>query len=429
MYFSKLFVPTTRQDPSDAELISHKLMVRSGMIKKTAAGIYNWLPLGYKVLKKVENIVRKNLDNFGAQEILMPMVQPAELWKESLRFDQYGKELLKFKDRSDRDFVLGPTHEEIICEIFRSYPISYKELPINLYQIQTKFRDEIRPRFGVMRCREFLMKDAYSFDIDEKGMEKSYENMKDAYVSIFNDIGLDYRIVKADAGNIGGDVSEEFHIIADSGEDLLAISDSSDFAANVEVLEYEKDPSELDGEPSPDGKGKLMIKRGIEVGHIFQLGQKYSEKMSVSIKDSSGKGIDVFMGCYGVGVSRIVAASIEQNHDDKGIIWPYAIAPFHVNVICLDPKKEEVLKECESVYQIIKDAGHDVLLDNRDIRAGQKFTDNEILGIPYSIVIGPKNFSNNSFEFVPRKTNKKLDLNIDEIKQRLEEEKLSLIHI
>ena len=423
MYFSKLFVPTTRQDPSDAELISHKLMVRSGMIKKTAAGIYNWLPLGYKVLKKVENIVRKNLDNFGAQEILMPMVQPAELWKESLRFDQYGKELLKFKDRSDRDFVLGPTHEEIICEIFRSYPISYKELPINLYQIQTKFRDEIRPRFGVMRCREFLMKDAYSFDIDEKGMEKSYENMKDAYVSIFNDIGLDYRIVKADAGNIGGDVSEEFHIIADSGEDLLAISDSSDFAANVEVLEYEKDPSELDGEPSPDGKGKLMIKRGIEVGHIFQLGQKYSEKMSVSIKDSSGKGINVFMGCYGVGVSRIVAAAIEQNHDDKGIIWPYAIAPFHVNVICLDPKKEEVLKECESVYQIIKDAGHDVLLDDRDIRAGQKFTDNEILGIPYSIVIGPKNFSNNSFEFVPRKTNKKLDLNIDEIKQRLEEEK------
>ncbi len=423
MYFSKLFVPTTRQDPSDAELISHKLMVRSGMIKKSAAGIYNWLPLGYKVLKKVENIVRKNLDNFGAQEILMPMVQPAELWKESLRFDQYGKELLKFKDRSDRDFVLGPTHEEIICEIFRSYPISYKELPINLYQIQTKFRDEIRPRFGVMRCREFLMKDAYSFDIDEKEMEKSYKNMKDAYVSIFNDIGLDYRIVKADAGNIGGDVSEEFHIIADSGEDLLAISDSSDFAANVEVLEYEKDPSELDGEPSPDGKGKLMIKRGIEVGHIFQLGQKYSEKMSVSIKDSSGKGIDVFMGCYGVGVSRIVAASIEQNHDDKGIIWPYAIAPFHVNVICLDPKKEEVLKECESVYQIIKDAGHDVLLDDRDIRAGQKFTDNEILGIPYSIVIGPKNFSNNSFEFVPRKTNKKLDLNIDEIKQRLEEEK------
>ena len=423
MYFSKLFVPTTRQDPSDAELISHKLMVRSGMIKKTAAGIYNWLPLGYKVLKKVENIVRKNLDGFGGQEILMPMVQPAELWKESLRYDQYGKELLKFKDRSERDFVLGPTHEEIICEIFRSYPISYKDLPINLYQIQTKFRDEIRPRFGVMRCREFLMKDAYSFDIDEKGMEMSYKNMKEAYVSTFDDIGLDYRIVKADTGNIGGDVSEEFHIIADSGEDLLAISDSSDFAANVEVLEYEKDPSELDGEPSPDGKGKLIIKRGIEVGHIFQLGQKYSEKMSVSIKDSSGQSIDVFMGCYGIGVSRIVAAAIEQNHDDKGIIWPYAIAPFHVNIICLDPKKDEVLKECESVYQILKDAGHDVILDDRDMRAGQKFNDNEILGIPYSIVIGPKNFSNNNFEFVIRNTNEKLDLSIDEIKQKMEEEK------
>ena len=423
MYFSKLFVPTTRQDPSDAELISHKLMVRSGMIKKTAAGIYNWLPIGYKVLKKVENIVRKNLNNFGAQEILMPMVQPAELWKESQRFDQYGKELLKFKDRSERDFVLGPTHEEIICEIFRSYPISYKELPINLYQIQTKFRDEIRPRFGVMRCREFLMKDAYSFDINKKGMEKSYRKMKDAYISTFNDIGLDYRIVKADAGNIGGDISEEFHIIADSGEDLLALSDASDFAANVEVLDYEKDPSELNGQPSPDGKGKLIIKRGIEVGHIFQLGQKYSEKMSVSIKDSSGEGIDSFMGCYGIGVSRIVAAAIEQNHDDKGIIWPYAIAPFHVNIICLDPEKEEVLKECENVYQILKDAGHDVLLDDRDIRAGQKFTDNEILGIPYSIVIGPKNFSNNSYEFAIRKTNEKLELKIDEIKQTLEEEK------
>ena len=423
MYFSKLFVPTTRQDPSDAELISHKLMVRSGMIKKTAAGIYNWLPIGYRVLKKVENIVRKNLNTFGAQEILMPMVQPAELWKESQRFDQYGKELLKFKDRSERDFVLGPTHEEIICEIFRSYPISYKELPINLYQIQTKFRDEIRPRFGVMRCREFLMKDAYSFDINKKGMEKSYRKMKDAYISTFNDIGLDYRIVKADAGNIGGDISEEFHIIADSGEDLLALSDASDFAANVEVLDYEKDPSELNGQPSPDGKGKLIIKRGIEVGHIFQLGQKYSEKMSVSIKDSSGEGIDSFMGCYGIGVSRIVAAAIEQNHDDKGIIWPYAIAPFHVNVICLDPEKEEVLKECENVYQILKDAGHDVLLDDRDIRAGQKFTDNEILGIPYSIVIGPKNFSNNSYEFAIRKTNEKLELKIDEIKQTLEEEK------
>ena len=421
MYFSKLFVPTTRQDPSDAELISHKLMVRSGMIKKTAAGIYNWLPLGYKVLKKVENIVRKNLDNFGAQEILMPMVQPAELWKESLRFDQYGKELLKFKDRSDRDFVLGPTHEEVICEIFRSYPISYKELPINLYQIQTKFRDEIRPRFGVMRCREFLMKDAYSFDIDEKGMEKSYENMKDAYVSIFNDIGLDYRIVKADAGNIGGDVSEEFHIIADSGEDLLAISDSSDFAANVEVLEYKEDPIELNGKDSPDGIGKLQVKRGIEVGHIFQLGKKYSEKMKVTLKNEKGKDQDLYMGCYGIGVSRIVAASIEQNHDDRGIIWPHSIAPFHLNIICLDPNRKEILDECENIYRILKKSDHDILLDDRDIRVGVKFAENEMLGIPYSIVIGPNNFNKSKFEFNIRADDKKLELSIDEIKQKMEE--------
>ena len=396
MYFSKLFVPTTRQDPSDAELISHKLMVRSGMIKKTAAGIYNWLPIGYRVLKKVENIVRKNLDNFGAQEILMPMVQPAELWKESLRFDQYGKELLKFKDRSERDFVLGPTHEEIICEIFRSYPISYKELPINLYQIQTKFRDEIRPRFGVMRCREFLMKDAYSFDIDEKGMEKSYENMKDAYISTFDDIGLDYRIVKADAGNIGGDVSEEFHIIADSGEDLLAISDASDFAANVEVLEYEKDPSELDGQPSPDGKGKLIIKRGIEVGHIFQLGQKYSEKMSVSIKDSSGKGIDSFMGCYGIGISRIVAAAIEQNFDDKGIIWPKSISPFDLNIITIGADKDKNIEaSSRKLYKELIQKGFEVILDDRDDGFGKKIKDSELIGVPVSIVFG-KNFTDHN---------------------------------
>ena len=423
MYFSKLFVPTTRQDPSEAELASHKLMIRSGMIKKTAAGIYNWLPIGLNVLKKVENIVRKNLNNYGAQEILMPMVQPAELWTESERYEQYGKELLKFQDRSQRDFVLGPTHEEIMCEIFRSYPISYKDLPINMYQIQTKFRDEIRPRFGVMRSREFLMKDAYSFDINKKGMENSYLNMKNAYISTFDEIGLDYRIVKADAGNIGGDVSEEFHIIADSGEDLLAISDSSEFAANVEVLEYNKDPSELDGSDSPDGNGKLQIKRGIEVGHIFQLGQKYSKKMSATIKDTTGTDINVFMGCYGIGVSRIVAAAIEQNHDEKGIIWPYSIAPFHVNVICLDPSKEEVIKECQSVYQILRDAGHDVILDDRDIRAGNKFTDNEILGIPYSIILGPRNYANNKYEFLSRTTGEKQELNIDEIKQILEEKK------
>ena len=421
MYFSKFFVPTSKQEPSDAELASHKLMLKTGMIKKTAAGIYNWLPIGLKVLKKVENIVRDSMNTFGAQEILMPMVQPAELWSESERYDEYGKELLKFQDRSERDFVLGPTHEEIICEIFRSYPIRYKQLPINLYQIQTKFRDEIRPRFGVMRSREFLMKDAYSFDIDESGLIESYENMKKAYIHAFDKIGLDYRIVKADAGVIGGDVSEEFHIIADSGEDLIAISDSSNFAANVEVLEYKEDPSELNGKDSPDGIGKLQVKRGIEVGHIFQLGKKYSEKMKVTLKNEKGKDQDLYMGCYGIGVSRIVAASIEQNHDDKGIIWPRSITPFHLNIICLDPNRKEILEECENIYRILKKSGHDILLDDRDIRVGVKFAENEMLGIPFSIVIGPKNFNKSKFEFNIRADDTKLELSIDEIKQKMEE--------
>ena len=421
MYFSKLFVPTVKEDPSDAELISHKLMVRSGMIKKTAAGIYSWLPIGLKVLKKVEEIVRKNLNNFDAEEILMPMVQPAELWKESGRYGEYGKELLKFDDRSNRGFVLGPTHEEIICEIFRSHPKSYKDLPVNLYQIQTKFRDEIRPRFGVMRSREFLMKDAYSFDIDEKGLVKSYGKMKDAYISIFNEIGLDYRIVKADSGNIGGDVSEEFHILADSGEDLIAVSDSSDFAANVEVLNYDKDPSELEGKESPDGKGKLKIKRGIEVGHIFQLGQKYSQAMNVGVKDMNGKSIHPFMGCYGIGVSRIVAAAIEQNHDDKGIQWPDKITPFGVNIICLDPESDEIMKVCSEIYSILQKSGFDPLLDDRDIRAGIKFKEHELLGIPYSIIIGPNNFKNTKLEFGIRAQNEKIDMKLDDIKKYLGE--------
>ena len=421
MYFSKLFVPTVKEDPSDAELISHKLMVRSGMIKKTAAGIYSWLPIGLKVLKKVEEIVRKNLNNFDAEEILMPMVQPAELWKESGRYGEYGKELLKFDDRSNRGFVLGPTHEEIICEIFRSHPKSYKDLPVNLYQIQTKFRDEIRPRFGVMRSREFLMKDAYSFDIDEKGLVKSYGKMKDAYISIFDEIGLDYRIVKADSGNIGGDVSEEFHILADSGEDLIAVSDSSDFAANVEVLNYDKDPSDLEGKKSPDGKGKLKIKRGIEVGHIFQLGQKYSQAMNVGVKDMNGNSIHPFMGCYGIGVSRIVAAAIEQNHDDRGIQWPCKITPFGVNIICLDPESDEIMKVCSEIYSILQKSGFDPLLDDRDIRAGIKFKEHELLGIPYSIIIGPNNFKNTKLEFGIRAQNEKIDMKLDDIKKYLGE--------
>ena len=420
MYFSKIFVPTSREDPSDAELISHKLMLRAGMIKKTAAGIYNWLPFGLKILRKVEGVVRENMNKAGAQEILMPMVQPSDLWKESKRFDEYGKELLKFNDRSDREFVLGPTHEEVVCDIFRSYPISYKDLPINLYQIQTKFRDEIRPRFGVMRAREFTMKDAYSFDMSAEGLQKSYDIMKEAYVNIFNELGLNYRVVKADAGNIGGDISEEFHILADSGEDLLAISDESDFAANVEILDFDKDPSELEGKPSPDGQGKLQLKRGIEVGHIFQLGQKYSEKMDVKLKNEQGDEVTLSMGCYGIGISRIVAAAIEQNYQEMGMLWPKKITPFQLNIICLDPKKPEVIDASLSLYKLMKKYKIDVVLDDREIRAGIKFSENELLGIPYSVVISPNNFNSNKYEFNDRVLGQKNECTADEIKKIIE---------
>jgi len=420
VYFSKIFVPTSRDNPSEAELVSHKLMVRSGMIKRTAAGIYNWLPIGLKILKKIEAIVRKNLDETGAQEILMPMVQPSDLWKESERFNEYGKELLVFSDRSKREFVLGPTHEEVVSDIFRSYPISYKNLPINFYQIQTKFRDEIRPRFGVMRAREFIMKDAYSFDINKKGLEESYKEMKNAYIKIFNEIGLEYRVVNADSGNIGGDKSEEFHVLAESGEDLLAISDESSFAANVETFDQKEDPSDLIGRPSPDGKGKLIIKRGIEVGHIFQLGQKYSNKMKVLVKDENATEIPIFMGCYGIGITRILGACIEQNNDKNGIIWPKSIAPFDINIICLDPGKEEVFNSSLNTYKLFKEFKFDVLLDDRDMRPGNKFADHDLIGIPFSVVISGSNYDKNKLEVGIRGKIEKFNLTPEELKTLME---------
>ena len=420
MYFSKIFVPTSRDNPSEAELVSHKLMVRSGMIKRTAAGIYNWLPIGLKILKKIEEIVRKNLDETGAQEILMPMVQPSDLWKESERFNEYGKELLVFSDRSKREFVLGPTHEEVVSDIFRSYPISYKNLPINFYQIQTKFRDEIRPRFGVMRAREFIMKDAYSFDINKKGLEESYKEMKNAYIKIFNEIGLEYRVVNADSGNIGGDKSEEFHVLAESGEDLLAISDESSFAANVETFDQKEDPSNLIGRPSPDGKGKLIIKRGIEVGHIFQLGQKYSNKMKVLVKDENATEIPIFMGCYGIGITRILGACIEQNNDKNGIIWPKSIAPFDINIICLDPGNKEVFNSSLNTYKLFKGFKFDVLLDDRDMRPGNKFADHDLIGIPFSVVISGSNYDKNKLEVGIRGKNEKFNLTPEELKTLME---------
>lgn len=423
MKTSNLLLATQRENPSDAETISHKLMLKAGLIRQVASGIYNWLPLGVKVLRKVENIVRREMENSGAQEILMPMVQPGELWKESGRWQQYGKELLIFEDRHDREFCLGPTHEEVITDLCRNEIRSYKQLPVIFYQIQTKFRDEIRPRFGVMRSREFIMKDAYSFDLSEQQMDDSYQSMRDAYVRIFNSLGLDYRIVKADSGAIGGADSEEFHVLADSGEDLLAFSDKSDYAINAELLiesKSDQDPGSLEGQDSPDGKGKLKLKRGIEVGHIFKLGRKYSESMKLTIQSENGN-IHPEMGCYGIGISRIVAAAIEQSHDDKGIIWSKEISPYTTALVEINPKGEENLKNlCTQIYTSLKERGHEVLWDDRDQSAGVKFSDMELIGIPQMIIIGEKSFRENKVEFKMRGEDKIVSLIPDEVLNKIQ---------
>ena len=422
MKTSNLLLATQRENPSDAETISHKLMLKAGLIRQVASGIYNWLPLGVKVLRKVENIVRREMENSGAQEILMPMVQPGELWKESGRWQQYGQELLTFEDRHNREFCLGPTHEEVITDLCRNEIRSYKQLPVIFYQIQTKFRDEIRPRFGVMRSREFIMKDAYSFDLSEQQMDDSYQSMRDAYVRIFNSLGLDYRIVKADSGAIGGADSEEFHVLADSGEDLLAFSDKSDYAINAELLiesKSDQDPGSLEGQDSPDGKGKLKLKRGIEVGHIFKLGRKYSESMKLTIQSENGN-IHPEMGCYGIGISRIVAAAIEQSHDDKGIIWSKEISPYTTALVEINPKGEENLKNlCTQIYTSLKERGHEVLWDDRDQSAGVKFSDMELIGIPQMIIIGEKSFRENKVEFKMRGEDKIVSLIPDEVLNKI----------
>jgi prolyl-tRNA synthetase len=405
MKTSNLLLATQRENPSDAETASHQLMIKAGLIRQVAAGIYNWLPTGRKVLRKVEEIIRKEMDASGAQEILMPMVQPTSLWEESGRLQHYGKELLVFEDRHDRGFCLGPTHEEVITDLCRNVIKSHRELPLTLYQIQTKFRDEIRPRFGVMRSREFLMKDAYSFDLTSDGMDKSYQTMKEAYINIFGKLGLEYRIVKADSGAIGGSDSEEFHVLADSGEDLLAFSDSSEYSINAELLvelQDEQDPNSLEGKASPDGKGNLLLKRGIEVGHIFKLGKKYSESLKLRVQGDDG---DIYpeMGCYGIGASRIIAASIEQNHDDKGIIWPKSLCPYEVVIVEANPKNKENIKNtCEEVYKLLIENGTEVLWDDRAKRPGVKFADMELIGVPIMIIVGDKSTEDNKVEIKVR---------------------------
>jgi len=567
MRSSRYLIATQKEIPADAEIISHKLMLRAGMVRKLASGLYNWLPIGLRVLRKVENIVREEMDKSGAQELLMPVVQPAELWEESGRWQQYGPELLRIEDRHQRPFCLGPTHEEVITDLIKNEIKSYKQLPVNVYQIQTKFRDEVRPRFGVMRAREFLMKDAYSFHASQESLQETYDLMHKTYCSIFDRIGLQYRPVLADTGSIGGSASHEFHVLADSGEDAIAFSNESDYAANVELAEAiapaatgeftaetlmevatpnqktidevsqllkvgpeqtvktlivlgeaedgsdndqeaplvalvlrgdhslndikasklpqiasplcfapeERIKSELGveigsigpislnipvivdhsaavlvnfvcgankngfhytganwqhqggealcsttadirdvvaGDPSPDGKGQLSIKRGIEVGHIFQLGTKYSEAMKAEVLDENGKALTMIMGCYGIGVSRIVASAIEQNHDDNGIIWPDAIAPFQIAIVPINMSKSEAVAEaCEKLYKELSEHGIDVLfMDEPKARLGGMLADVELIGIPHRVVIGDRGLKEGKIEYRGRKDSDNTEL-------------------
>jgi len=560
MKVSQFPFSTLREIPADAEIISHQLMLKAGMIRRLASGLYIWAPLGLKVLRKVEAVVREEMNKAGAIELLMPTVQPSELWHESGRWKEYGPELLRLKDRKGVEFCLGPTHEEIITEYVRKELKSYKELPINYYQIQTKFRDEVRPRFGVMRSREFIMKDAYSFHLTQESLQQTYDAMFQAYTNIFSRLGLDFRPVLADTGSIGGSASHEFHVLADSGEDAIAFSNESDYAANVELAEavapegerpapaqdmqtidtpdmhtidelsafLKLDPEHsiktlivageeegtvitilmqgndqlnelkaeklpgvaspltyatdeqlleaagcqagsigpvglktkiyadratlnmadfvcganedgkhitgvnwgrdlpepefvdvrnvIEGDPSPDGKGTLSILRGIEVGHIFQLGKKYSKAMNATVLAENGKPETMTMGCYGIGITRVVAASIEQNHDDSGIIWPEALAPFQLSIIPINyNKSEEVRKAADDLYAELIKKGFDVLLDNRNMRPGAMFADHELVGIPHRMVISDRGIKAGQVEYKSRTDEKATDVALDEI--------------
>ena len=546
MRTSRILLATEKEDPSDAEIVSHRLMIRAGLVRRLAAGLYTWLPLGLRVLRRIEAIVREEMDRSGAQEVLMPAVQPAELWIESGRWDHFGPELLRLRDRHERDFCVGPTHEEVITDIVRREVRSYRQLPLNLYQIQTKFRDEVRPRFGIMRAREFIMKDAYSFDLDEAGSRRSYETMRDAYRRIFTRTGLDFRLVDADSGAIGGSRSEEFHVLAESGEDDIAFNDAGTYAANLEltpappapergaateamrevstpgvrtiedvsrllgvvperclktlfvegedgtpvalVLRGDHDlnlvkagrlegvrlpvafaspeavggatgaspgsvgpigldvPAVVDawaaaaadfvcganrddthlagvnwgrdapepviadlrnaaaGDPSPDGHGTISIRRGIEVGHVFQLGRKYSESMHAVCLDEDGRARTLEMGCYGIGVSRIAAAAIEQNHDENGIVWPDAIAPFEVALLPMNARRSgRVRDRAEALYAELRAAGIEVLLDDRAVRPGVMFSEMDLIGIPHRLVLGERRLDEGAIEYRNRR--------------------------
>jgi prolyl-tRNA synthetase len=394
MKASQFYISTLKEAPQEAELVSHQLMIRAGLIRRLGSGLYSWMPIGLRILKKIENIIRDEMNRAGALELLMPAIQPKELWDETNRWEVFGPQMLKISDRHERLFCFGPTHEEVITDIVRKEIKSYKQLPINFYQIQTKFRDEIRPRFGVMRAREFMMKDSYSFHSSLDSLKETYQVMYETYKKIFDRIGLNYRAVQADNGAIGGDGSHEFHVLADSGEDEIVYDESSDFAANIEVAKNHPD------------KDKFKTCRGIEVGHIFQLGTKYSEAMQAEFIDQDGESKPMIMGCYGIGVSRIIAAAIEQNYDADGMILPKSIAPFEVIITPIGlEKNDEVLKVSLDLYEDLVNRGVDVILDDRGLRPGVMFSEAELLGIPFRITISEKLLKDGKFEFKARVSN------------------------
>ena len=412
MKVSNFPIFTQKDVPSEAEVTSHQLMIKSGMIRKLSSGQYSWLPMGLRVIKKIEQIIREELSNIGCSEILMPSVQPAELWKESGRWDDYGPELLRFKDRHEREFCLGPTFEEVITDLIKKDVSSYKQLPINLFQISSKFRDEIRPRFGVMRAREFIMKDAYSFHETQDCLDVTYESYKTAYRKIFERLMLDYTIVDADSGNIGGNESNEFHVIADTGEDDLLLDEKLN-GMNLEIAKVKYSEDSL---KSLIKKTGLIHKKGIEVGHIFKLGQKYSEKMKAKITTKESKSIDMFMGCYGIGVTRIVAAAIEQSHDSNGIIWPKSISPFEAVIVEIDGhKNNEIRSYTNEIYKLLRNSKLNIIYDDRDASFGNKMKDWELIGIPKIIIIGKNEAKNKTVTYKSRTENDKSEIKVEDI--------------
>jgi len=433
MRLSRYFLPTLKENPSEAQIASHRLMLRAGMIRQSSAGIYSWLPMGLKVLQNIEKIVREEQDAMGCQQVLMPTIQPADLWRESGRYDAFGPEMLRIRDRHDRDMLYGPTNEEQITDIFRQTIRSYKDLPKMLYHIQWKFRDEIRPRFGIMRGREFLMKDAYSFDIDVESARKSYNKFFISYLKTYARLGLKAIPMRADTGPIGGDMSHEFIVLAETGETEVQchkalldkpIPDNINWDDDLQPIVddwtslYAAADDQVDEKTAASLGDNLMVARGIEVGHIFNFGSKYSEPMGAKINGPDGQDIAAQMGSYGIGVSRLVGAIIEATFDDKGIVWPENVAPFHVGIINLKTNDDACSETCDKLYSDLQNAGIDVLMDDRDIRAGGKFADMDLIGLPWQIIIGPRGIKNNVVEIKNRKTDEREEIPIDAVINR-----------